>query len=242
MSGRPDPEAPLMTEDATAIVAVAAHELKNALGGIGVAIARCEQRLLAGQAVTAADLGAARGEIRRLSALVNDLLDGARVDLGEVHVQPVCFDLAALVDEVVGFFQAARDRPVAWQAPEGSVAIEADLERVRSVLVNYLENAAKYAPAPAAITVTIEASPVAGRVRLAVRDSGPGIDLADQMRLFQRFSRGPGSARRTQGLGIGLYLCRSIAEAHGGAVGVESSPGAGSIFWLDLPSPRVPAG
>jgi signal transduction histidine kinase len=236
-AGAPPPAPPPpLTEDAQAIVAVAAHELKNALGGIGVALARCEQRLNHDKPVTAEDLAIARAELRRLSALVNDLLDGARVDLGEVHVLPAGFDLAALVREVVEMFQAARGRPVVTNLPSGAVMIHADAERVRAVLVNYLENAFKYAPAPARISVALDPRRPGGGVRLSVTDEGPGIGPAEHANLFQRFSRGPMTAKRTHGLGLGLYICRAIAEAHGGAVGVDSTPGAGATFWIDLPT------
>jgi signal transduction histidine kinase len=229
-------EVPALSEDANAIIAMAAHELKNALGGVGVAVARCEHRLALGKPVTADDLAVTRAELRRLSALVNDLLDGARVDLGVVHVQTEPVDLAQLVREVVEMFRAARGRDVALELPSPSLTIEADAERVRGVLVNYLENAAKYAPAPAPITVSLGPSPTAGRTRLAVRDGGPGIPLPDQPRLFQRYFRAPTAAQRAEGLGLGLYLCRATADAHGGAVGVISQPGAGATFWLDLPT------
>jgi len=231
----PQPASPPLSEDAHAIIAVAAHELKNALGGIGVALARCEQRLSRDKPITADDIGIARTELRRLSALVNDLLDGARVDLGEVHVQRAPFDLTALVREVVEMFQAARARPVELSLPDAPVVVDGDAERVRAVLINYLENAFKYAPAPAGITVALAPSPAARRVRLSVCDQGPGIAAADHANLFQRFFRVAAAAKRTHGLGLGLYICRAIAEAHGGAVGVISAPGAGATFWIDLP-------
>jgi signal transduction histidine kinase len=237
IAARAAPPPPPLTEDASAIIAVAAHELKNALGGIGVALARCEQRLAGGHAVTSDDLAMARGEVRRLSALVNGLLDGARVDLGIVDVEPRAFDLAALAREVVQMFCAARGRPVTLDVPGGPVEITADAERVRAVLVNYLENAAKYAPPSAAVTVGVGPSPTdSGCVRLSVRDEGPGIARADQARLFQRFFRGSAADKRVHGLGLGLYLCQAVAEAHGGAVGVVSEPGSGATFWLDLPA------
>jgi two-component system phosphate regulon sensor histidine kinase PhoR len=222
-------------EDAIPIIAVAAHELKNALGGIGVALARCEQRLLAGKTVTADDLAVARGELRRLSALVNDLLDGARVDLGVVDLQPSRVDVAALANDVVSLFRADHERPVILEQPPRAFVIDADAERLRAALLNYLENAVKYAPAPAPIAVSIRDSPIGGRVRIAVRDEGPGIPPEDQTRLFERFFRAPATAERTRGLGLGLFLCRAIAEAHGGAAGVDSTPGSGATFWMDLP-------
>ena len=239
MSAQHDPEPPPLTEDATAIIAVAAHEMKNALGGIGVVLARCEQKLNGGKVVTADDLALARGEVRRLSALVNALLDGARVDLGVVPVQVELVDVAALARDVVDMFRAARTRPVSLELPAEPVLIDADAERVRAVLINYLENAAKYAPEPAEIAVFVRRDPTRDRVRIAVRDQGPGIQPDDQPRLFQRFFRAPGVAKRTQGLGLGLYLCRAIARAHGGEAGVDSTPGAGATFWLDLPGARA---
>jgi len=133
-------------------------------------------------------------------------------------------------------FQAARGRPVELSLPPSPVVINADAERVRAVLVNYLENAFKYAPAPGDITVAVGPSPIGGRARLSVCDHGPGIAAADHAKLFERFFRAPGAAKRTQGLGLGLYICRAIAEAHGGAVGVVSAPGAGATFWIDLPA------
>jgi signal transduction histidine kinase len=228
-------QAELSSEDANTIVAMAAHELKNALGGIGVALARCELRLRSSQAVTAEDIASARVELRRLSALVNDLLDGARVDLGAVEVQPSPIDVGKLAGEVVEMFRAARDQAVVLKVPPQPLVLNADGERVRAVLINYLENTVKYAPGSGELTVTVGPSPVGGRARIAVTDQGPGIQPEDQPRLFQRFFRAPGVARRTDGLGLGLFLCRSIAEAHHGAAGVDSQPGAGATFWLDLP-------
>ena len=69
-----------------------------------------------------------------------------------------------------------------------------------------------------------------------MRDEGPGIARADQARLFQRFFRGSAAAKRAHGLGLGLYLCQAVAAAHGGSVGVQSEPGCGATFWLDLPA------
>lgn len=233
----PRPEQAPLSEDANAIVALAAHELKNALGGIGVAFARCEQKLSAGRAVTIDDLAVARTELRRLSTLVNDLLDGACVDLGIVHLRPVRFDIVALAREVTELFRAERERPVTLELPADPVMVDADPERVRAVLINYLDNAAKYAPPPAEIAVLLGPGPLGNQIRLSVRDEGSGIQAQDQARLFQRFFRAPAVAKRNPGLGLGLYLCRAIADAHGGAAGVASVPGAGATFWLDLPGP-----
>jgi len=218
----------------TEILAVAAHELKNALSGISVALMRCEQRLAGGGAVTKEDLATARAEVRRLSRLTNDLLDGARVDLGTLEVRPALVDLGELVRAGAETFQASSGRPVAVRVAPAPAQVRADAERIRGVLANLLENANKYAPGRDAIEVTVAPAVDATRVRLSVRDHGPGIAPVDQARVFERYARasGDGSAR---GLGLGLFLCRSIVRAHGGEVGVDSTPGAGATFWCDLP-------
>jgi signal transduction histidine kinase len=244
MNTQPPSEPPCepLDEEANVILAIAAHELKNAMGGLGVVLARCEQRLAAGQPITREHIGDARAELRRLSALVNALLDGSRVDLGVVHIAPRPVDIVALTHEVVEMFRAARGRCVQVHLPPSPQLVELDAERVRAVLVNYLENAAKYAAAPSAIAVRLAMSPrQSGAIRISVTDDGPGVHPDDHVRLFQRFFRGEAVARRTPGLGLGLYVCRAVAEAHGGQVGVDSIFGHGATFWIDLPAKGVVA-
>jgi signal transduction histidine kinase len=241
--GAHPPAARFANEDATTILGIAAHELKNAMGGIGVVLARCEQRLLAGQPVTREHVDAARAELRRLSELVNGFLDGARP--GARGPQPpapepvsptAVFDLGALALEVVEVFEQTHGRAVARAIPAGPTPIAAWPEQVRAVLVNYLENAARYAPPPAELRVALGPSPrCPAALRLSVADTGPGIHPDDQPRLFDKFFRARSSGQDAPGLGLGLYICRSIGEAHGGRVGVESVPGHGATFWLDLP-------
>ena len=229
-----------LADDASAIVAIAAHEIKNALGGLSVALARCEQVLASGKLVTKEHISTARGELRRISALVNDLLDGSRVDLGVVHIVAKPIDIGELARDVVTMFEAARHRSVHLVLPSESLVVVADAERVRSVLINYLENAAKYAPASSDIQVNVEVLPAGAGVRIAVVDQGPGVSVDDQARLFERFYRSPSVASRAPGLGLGLYVCRSVATAHGGRVGVDSTPGQGASFWIELPQTPPP--
>jgi signal transduction histidine kinase len=108
-----------------------------------------------------------------------------------------------------------------------------DPERIVQVVLNLLENAAKYAPLPAPISVSL--ARVARGARVEVRDGGPGLEASAQTRVFDRFARARDVGDGTRGLGLGLYLCRSIVERHGGRIGVESAPGAGATFWFELP-------
>lgn len=233
-----------LPEEAAKIVAIAAHELKNALGGVGAALARCEQRARAGAAVTPAELQEVRGEVRRLSGLVNGLLDGARLDLGLFELDPQPTDLVPFVHRVAETFESTRGRRVFVEvATDGPMVVRCDAGAVEQVLTNFLENAARHTPSSARIAVRLERRLPPGGCRLAVCDDGPGIPLEAQPRLFEAFFRvanhgaasAGGSRRSPNGAGLGLFVCRGIAQAHRGTVGVISAPGAGATFWLDLP-------
>jgi signal transduction histidine kinase len=147
-------------------------------------------------------------------------LDPARLDLGELVARTVT-DLAVTV---------ADRHPVASHVPDEAVWVEADHTRVRQILFNLIVNAAKYSKdgAPIEITLTREECAV-----LEVRNHGFGVAPDDAERLFQRGVRGNGSG--PDGLGIGLYLSRLIAEAHGGSLHVEPAEVRGSRFILQLP-------
>jgi len=132
-----------------------------------------------------------------------------------------------------GFRRLHGDRRMVTDLPLEPLTVSADQERLSSVLANFLDNAARYSPENSAIDVAVLRA--GDRVRVAVTDQGPGISAENQARLFERYFRAPETAESTRGLGLGLYLCRAIAERHGGSVGMQSAPGKGSTFWLDLP-------
>ena len=119
------------------------------------------------------------------------------------------------------------------ELPADALTVTIDAERIHQVLLNLLENAVRYSPEGAPVTVTVSA-PGPAVVRVTVRDRGPGIAAAEQQRIFQRFIRGA-AAEGKGGLGIGLYLCHTIMERHGGRIGVDSTVGDGAAFWIDLP-------
>jgi len=221
--------------DPTLALGAAAHEIKNALGPLGLTLEICERRLAAGQAISLEDLAFSRAQVRRLSALVNDLLDVTQIDVVEMPVRPITGDLGALVRQAVGTFGRANAREVALEIPERPVPAFFDPDRVTQLLFNLLDNAAKYAPPPAPIAVAL--APTAGGARLEVRDGGPGLSAAEQRTIFRRFARARVPGDGTRGLGLGLYLCREIARRHGGRIGVKSAPGQGAIFWLELRRP-----
>lgn len=182
-------------------------------------------------------------ECRRLSALIDNVLDFARIEQDRKTYDLAETDAAALVRDALDFMQprAAQRR----QELRAELAVldsppVCDGLAVRQALINLLDNAIKFSPEGTAIYVDLRARD-AQTWEIEVRDQGPGIAASDHAAIFERFHRlGSELRRETQGAGIGLSIVRHIAQAHGGRVGLASRSGAGSTFTLLLP--REPAG
>jgi signal transduction histidine kinase len=172
----------------------------------------------------------------RLLALVNDLLFVARLQTGEISLEPAEVELADVVREGVRSIEprAAAKRVTLTCDIEQMPAAKVDPGRVQQVLDNLLSNAVKFTPAGGAVQVSLGAD--ADLIVLEVVDTGMGIAPDDQRRLFERFFRAENAvARQVPGTGLGLYISRAIAEAHGGTLTVRSELGRGSRFRLALP-------
>jgi len=228
----PQPSGAPAEPGAEEVLGIAAHEIKNALGPLAMTLQLCERRATSGQEVSLDDLRFARAQVRRIGEMANELLDVARIEHGRLPLKLAPVDLCSLVQSTVDAFRRASRRPVVCDLPPTSVMHTADGERLTAVLVNYLDNAAKYTPEHTPIEVRM--SRAGDRVRVAVTDHGPGVLPDDRERLFDRYYRAPETSASVSGLGLGLYICRAIAEQHGGAAGVDSQPGKGATFWLDL--------
>jgi signal transduction histidine kinase len=179
-------------------------------------------------------------ECRRLSSLVENVLDFSRIDQGrkEYHREPL--DALALLRHTVMLMEpGAAERGVRVRLSDPPPEFESlqpswDSEAVEQSMVNLLDNAIKHSPAGADVRVEVELLPAA--VRFWVVDQGPGIPAGEQEKIFDLFYRyGSELRRETEGVGIGLSIVKHVAEAHGGRVLVESSPGHGSRFGLELP-------
>ncbi|XXX79566.1 AAA family ATPase [Sorangium sp. So ce134] len=218
---------------------VASHELKTPLTSLQMQVQAVERVL---RSRSLADVPPERFErmfqilgrqTLRLGRLIDELLDVTRLNAGRLTLARAPVDLTALAREVV-----ERMRP---QLTESCCRTQLDLEapvvgcwdpsRVEQVVINLLSNAMKYgAGKPIFVGVRRQAD----RALVVVRDQGIGIAEADQGRIFERFERAV-SVRNFGGLGLGLYIVRSIVMSHGGSIRVESSPGAGATFVVELP-------
>ena len=216
-------------------VSLVSHELRSPMAAV-IGAARTLQdrwRLLAPEQ-REAFLGLIGDETSRLAALIGDVLDTSRLEAGTFSYRFEDVDLGLLVQDSVqtaGFAQ--QDVRVVASVQPRLPAIRGDLERLRQVLANLIDNAVKYSPEGG--EVQVRAGAENGAVRISVHDQGPGIPLDQHVRIFEKFGRADVPGGSKPGTGLGLFIARSIAEAHGGRLDVSALPEQGATFTLTLP-------
>ncbi len=179
-------------------------------------------------------------QIKLLDRLVDDLLDISRTQANILELNFVPCDLATLVREAVKEQRRVwPTRTITLDLPaESTVTISADPDRISQVMTNYLTNALKYSSEDLHVTLQLESD----NARVSVQDHGVGLSPEEQKRVWERFYRtedveviSNSSQSSMMGLGLGLYICKTIIEQHLGNLGVESTPHVGSTFWFTLP-------
>jgi signal transduction histidine kinase len=170
----------------------------------------------------------------RLSQITEEVLLTNQLDRGELPLERRPVDVADVVRRTVEAMESQIPEPVVVdvEVPPELGSASGDADRIQQVMVNLLDNAVKYGAAP--VRVRIESAN--GHVRISVADSGPGITLADQERIFEKFYRAdPQHTRTPSGSGLGLYISRELVRRMGGRLGVTSEPGQGATFVVELP-------
>lgn len=183
-----------------------------------------------------------------LLSILNEILDLAKIQAGRSRLVPADLDMGRELEAVVSLFEAkAREKKleIALSAGEAvSLRLRADAGRLRQILSNLLSNAVKFTER-GTIKVAVRVIKESGSsvsLRFEVIDTGPGIPLKDQRRLFEPFVQVvPGSASERGGTGLGLAISKRLAELMGGRLGLKTRPGAGSTFWLELRLPKAAA-
>jgi len=214
------------------------HELRSPLNGIiGFAELLFDGKLGPVSPEHKEFLGDILNSGRHLLQLINDVLDLAKVEAGRLEFRPEPIDLEKLVHEVTEVLGAvAAGKRIRLETQVASLGqVRVDPSKLKQVLYNYLSNALKFTPEEGRVIVRVKPEG-ADRFRLEVEDTGIGIGPEDIGRLFVEFQRPESSvAQKDQGAGLGLALTKRLVEAQGGRVGVESTPGKGSVFHAVLP-------
>jgi signal transduction histidine kinase len=219
-------------------LSIAAHELRTPLAALQLqldaldhSLNSLDPELREGYARVHSRVEKAARNASRLADLVNTLLDLTRIVGGRLNLTLEETNLAdVLRDTVEEFREIERSSAVLVEAPE-RLPVICDRGRVEQIFNNLLSNASKYGKGG---PIEVRLCGSEGAVELTVRDHGIGIALADQERIFDKFERAP-AARKYGGMGLGLYITRRLAEAHGGSIGVAPTSGPGATFVLRLP-------
>jgi CheY-like chemotaxis protein/nitrogen-specific signal transduction histidine kinase len=222
----------------TRFLATLGHEVRTPMTGVlGMS------ELLAATGLDAKQRGyvdAIRRAGEHLMRLVNDALDLARIEAGRLELELQPFDLHALVEEVIAMTAPmAKQRGLEFRSRIAADAprwLQGDPMRVRQILLNLLGNALKFTERG---SVSLKVASAAPGVRFVIADTGPGLNDEQKARLFQRFEQAEGArtAARYGGSGLGLAICQELAAAMGGRIALDSTPGQGTDFTVDLPLP-----
>jgi len=214
------------------ILRAVSHDLRLPLTTILLQAQRT-QRLLARAGQQADGLAAIVTATRRMSAMIQDLVESARLGAGQLHLDRQPLPLGAFLEEVLDRVADALDtRRVTLVVEPSLPSVCADAHRLERVFVNLVSNALKYSEPETEVTVSVRRD--AESVSVSVQDRGSGMAPEDVTRLFERFYRAR-SSRKAEGLGLGLYITRMLVEAHGGTIRAESTLGEGSRFTFTLP-------
>jgi len=225
-------------------VANVSHELRTPIAAVASAAETLRRSALRDPEASVRFVEMIERNARRLHELVEDVLDLSKIESKEFKPRVDAVDIAPIATQVIGTFRERIDRKkltVAGAVAPGTPSVTGDHRAIEQVLTNLVENAVKYCPEGAAIT--IRASEEGGKVRVSVEDSGPGIEAKHLPRLFERFYRvDAGRTRDMGGTGLGLSIVKHLVDAMGGMIGVQSTLGRGSTFWFTLPrDPRATA-
>ncbi|GGK19114.1 hypothetical protein GCM10010124_09650 [Pilimelia terevasa] len=228
------------SEAKTKFVASMSHELRTPLNAIiGFSdLMRDEPAVDTGRVIPAEWIEYVHTSGQHLLALINDVLDLAKIEAGKVELRPVLLDSGQVVDEVVASLHslgAAKHLDIMTAVPP--LPLRADVTRLRQILTNLLSNAIKFTPEGGSIFVA--GRRIGADIAITVSDTGPGISAADQARIFDEFQQVGDPTMHKSGSGLGLALTRRLVEAHHGRIDVASVPGHGARFTVWLPSTRT---
>jgi signal transduction histidine kinase len=219
-------------------LSVAAHELKTPVTGLRgfaeLALEQLAEEEAVDRRVVARSLRVIQQQSMKLARLVSQLLDVSRIEAGKLSLERSVTDVASLVESVAEAAQVGTARHTLVVSSAPSVPTWVDPLRIEQVVTNLIDNAIKYSPTGGQIDIEV-VEPLAGTVRVAVRDRGVGIPPDSRQHIFDRYYRAH-VQDHASGMGLGLYISREIVELHGGRIEVESPADGGTRFVVVLPA------
>ena len=224
------------------LVASVSHDLRSPLASIRAAVEALNDGIVSEPEVVQRYLHSVLQDVTRLSRLIDDLFELARLDAGSVTLSLEETSLSDLISDTLESMRLrAEQRGIRLDgAVEGEPVVRADAAKIQRVLDNLMENALRYTPSGGSIQLVARETPDAAYVE--VRDTGDGIAPSDLPHVFDRFYRGDPARQRTGGAGLGLAIARGFIEAHGGTIAVASRPSQGAVFTCRLPRSRAAHG
>ncbi|RAJ37212.1 CheR family methyltransferase [Pedobacter cryoconitis] len=214
-------------------ISIASHELKTPITSLKAALQLLE-RMKDNPSPTMFPILLAQStkSMEKVTSLIDDLLNVTRLNEGQIHLNKSTFNIAELLNACCTHVRADGKHEIIVQGDE-DIEVFADENRIDQVIVNFVNNAVKYAPLSKNIYLLIEKEN--GMTKVSIKDGGPGIPEEKTRHLFDRYYRTDYEGGQYSGLGLGLYICSEIIKRHGGNIGVDSVVGQGSSFWFTLP-------
>ena len=215
------------------------HDLKGPLAIVHGFVSIFLEKAKADESLTCdrQQVEAIQRQTRHMNALIDDLLDTAKIEARHLYVEREACPVVSLVNEAMDLPRAlavSKGIELTSQVPSGLSSVSVDRRRILQVFANLIGNAIKFTPAGG--TITVRAEEFENDIQFSVEDTGPGIKEEEIPHLFDRFWQAKKTARL--GTGLGLFIVKGIVEGHGGRVWVESRPGAGSRFYFTLPTEK----
>lgn len=216
-------------------IGMVSHELKTPLTSLGAIIQVANTKLQhSDDSFLVGAMSKANQQVKRMSAMINGFLNISRLESGKIHIEKQAFDLETLIVEVIEETNLTVSTHIIHFESCAPIQVNADRDKIDSVLSNLISNAIKYSPKGQRIEVSCNATN--NQVVIGVQDEGMGIKPDDLSRIFDRYYRvETNHTRHISGFGIGLYLSSEIIERHGGKIWAESQSGIGSSFFFSLP-------